>query len=52
MTSSDNTLRQLENFCQSVWLNYIRRHLLSSREFRRLIGEDGLRGMTANPTTF
>ncbi len=52
MTSSGNPLRQLENFGQSIWLDYIRRHLLSSPEFRRLIDEDGLKGMTSNPTIF
>lgn len=52
MTSSANPLRQLENFGQSVWLDYIRRQLLFSPEFRRLIEEDGLRGMTSNPTIF
>jgi transaldolase len=52
MTSSANPLRQLENFGQSVWLDYIRRHLLLSPEFRHLIEEDGLKGMTSNPTIF
>ena len=52
MTSSGNPLRQLENFGQSVWLDYIRRRLLLSPEFRRLIEEDGLKGMTSNPTIF
>jgi transaldolase/glucose-6-phosphate isomerase len=50
--SSGNPVRQLENFGQSVWLDYIRRHLLLSPEFRRLIEEDGLKGMTSNPTIF
>jgi transaldolase len=52
MSSSANPLRQLENFGQSVWLDYIRRDLLLSPEFRRLIEEDGLKGMTSNPTIF
>jgi transaldolase len=52
MTISDNPLRQLANFGQSLWLDYIRRHLLFSPELRRLIEEDGLRGMTSNPTIF
>src|ERR1700751_854131 len=52
MTSLANPLRQLENFGQSVWLDYIRRDLLLSPEFRRLIEEDGLKGMTSNPTIF
>jgi transaldolase/glucose-6-phosphate isomerase len=52
MTSSNNPLRQLEHFGQSIWLDYIQRHLLFSPEFRKLIEEDGLKGMTSNPTIF
>jgi len=52
MSNSQNPLRQLERFGQSVWLDYIRRQLLSSAEFRRMIDEDGLKGMTSNPTIF
>jgi transaldolase / glucose-6-phosphate isomerase len=52
MAHSDNPLRQLERFGQSVWLDFIRRRLLSSAEFRRMIEEDGLKGMTSNPTIF
>src|SRR5262249_61288018 len=52
MSNSNSPLRQLENFSQSVWLDYIRRHLLLSPEFQRLIEEDGLKGMTSNPTIF
>jgi transaldolase len=37
---------------QSVWLDYIRRDLLTGPELKRLIEEDGLRGMTSNPTIF
>jgi hypothetical protein len=31
---------------QSIWLDYIRRDLIASGQLRRLIEEDGLRGMT------
>jgi len=37
---------------QSVWYDYIRRSLITSGELQRLIDEDGLRGMTSNPTIF
>ena len=47
-----NPLKDLLNFGQSVWLDYIRRDLLTSGELKRLIDEDGLRGMTSNPTIF
>ncbi|MFZ4394365.1 MAG: transaldolase [Kiritimatiellia bacterium] len=47
-----NSLKQLRTLGQSFWLNYIRRDLLVSGELRRLIEEDGLRGMTSNPAIF
>jgi transaldolase len=37
---------------QSVWLDYIRRSFLTSGDFKRLIEEDGVRGVTSNPTIF
>ncbi|MGA2722316.1 MAG: transaldolase family protein [Bryobacteraceae bacterium] len=37
---------------QSIWLDYIRRDLTASGGLRRLIEEDGLRGMTSNPSIF
>jgi transaldolase/glucose-6-phosphate isomerase len=52
MANAENPLKQLEHFGQAVWLDYIRRHLLTSAEFRRILGEDGLKGMTSNPTIF
>jgi transaldolase/glucose-6-phosphate isomerase len=36
----------------SVWLDQIRRSLVESGELARMIAEDGLRGMTANPSIF
>jgi len=47
-----NPLQQLHTFGQSVWLDYIRRDLMTSGELARLISEDGLRGMTSNPAIF
>jgi transaldolase / glucose-6-phosphate isomerase len=47
-----NPLRDLLKFGQSVWLDYIRRDLITSGELKRLIEEDGLRGMTSNPAIF
>ena len=37
---------------QSIWLDYIRRSFLTSGDFKRLIEEDGVRGVTSNPTIF
>ncbi len=47
-----NPLKELNKFGQSVWLDFIRRDLFSSGELKRLIEEDGLRGMTSNPAIF
>src|SRR5262252_6865181 len=47
-----NPLKELLKFGQSVWLDFIRRDLLTSGELKRLIEQDGLRGMTSNPSIF
>jgi transaldolase / glucose-6-phosphate isomerase len=47
-----NPLKDLLKYGQSVWLDYIRRNLITSGELKRLIDEDGLRGMTSNPSIF
>jgi transaldolase/glucose-6-phosphate isomerase len=47
-----NPLIQLQNFGQSIWLDYIRRDLVKGGELQRLITVDGLRGMTSNPSIF
>ena len=47
-----NPLKELLKYGQSVWLDYIRRNLITSGELKRLIEEDGLRGMTSNPSIF
>jgi transaldolase/glucose-6-phosphate isomerase len=49
---AQNPLTELTKFGQSVWLDYIRRDLFASGELKRLIDEDGLRGMTSNPSIF
>jgi transaldolase/glucose-6-phosphate isomerase len=48
----NNPLKELGTLGQSVWLDYIRRDLIASGGLRRLIEEDGLRGMTSNPSIF
>ena len=49
---SENPLKALIGFGQSVWLDYIRRSLITTGELKRLIDEDGLRGVTSNPSIF
>jgi transaldolase/glucose-6-phosphate isomerase len=47
-----NPLKQLAEQGQSIWLDYIRRSLLTEGGLRRLVEEDGVRGVTSNPTIF
>ena len=47
-----NPLKELAGQGQSVWLDYISRDLLRSGELKRLVEEDGIRGVTSNPTIF
>jgi transaldolase len=47
-----NSLQQVGALGQSIWLDYIRRDLMAGGGLRRLIEEDGLRGMTSNPAIF
>ncbi len=47
-----NPLRALHPLGQSVWCDTISRSLLDSGELRRMIAEDGLRGVTSNPSIF
>jgi len=49
---STNPLKDLRQYGQSVWLDYIRRNLLTSGDLKKLIDDDGLMGMTSNPAIF
>ena len=51
-TPTPNPLKGLLGYGQSVWLDFIRRSLITSGELKRLIQEDGLRGVTSNPAIF
>ena len=47
-----NPLRAVAQLGQSIWLDYIRRTLITSGELKRLVDEDDLRGVTSNPSIF
>lgn len=47
-----NAVRALQDHGQSVWLDYIRRWLITSGELQHLVEQDGLRGITSNPSIF
>src|SRR5690242_15768935 len=50
--SMANPLRTLNEFGQSVWLDFVSRDLLKSGQLVQLIADDGLRGVTSNPSIF
>src|SRR5919201_5169920 len=47
-----NRLREIEALGQSIWIDNLNRALLDDGTLRRLIEEDGLSGVTSNPTIF
>ena len=46
-----NPILALQDVGQSIWLDYIRRDLITGGELNRLIGQ-GIRGVTSNPSIF
>jgi transaldolase len=49
---TQNALLGLQKYGQSVWLDYIRRNIILNGELQKLIDQDGLRGITSNPSIF
>ncbi len=47
-----NRLKELESLGQSIWLDFLSREFLASSDFARLIEQDGVKGMTSNPSIF
>ncbi len=50
--ATKNPLKQLLDYGQSMWLDYIRRDLFTTGKLKQMIADDGLRGMTSNPSIF
>jgi transaldolase/glucose-6-phosphate isomerase len=50
--ATKNPLKELLNYGQSMWLDYIRRDLFTTGQLKQMIADDGLRGMTSNPAIF
>jgi transaldolase/glucose-6-phosphate isomerase len=49
---TDNPLKALTTAGQAIWLDYLHQDLLSSGELKRLIADDGVTGLTSNPSIF
>jgi transaldolase/glucose-6-phosphate isomerase len=47
-----NPLLNIQEFGQSIWQDYIQRNIILSGELKQLIDEDGIRGVTSNPSIF
>ena len=50
LTPFDSAVRALQVFGQAVWIDYMRRSLIGSGELRRMIDEDGIRGVSFSPS--
>lgn len=51
-TRPQNALLELQKYGQSVWLDFIRRNIILNGELQKMIDQDGLRGITSNPSIF
>jgi transaldolase len=49
---SQNPLLDLQAFGQSIWIDFISRGMIVSGELQRMIEEDGVSGVTSNPSIF
>jgi transaldolase len=49
---ASNNVKQIHDFGQSIWLDFIDRQILTSGKLKQMIEEDGLRGVTSNPAIF
>lgn len=47
-----NRIKQVHEFGQSIWLDFIDRPIMNSGKLQQMIDEDGLRGITSNPAIF
>ncbi len=47
-----NKIKRIYDFGQSIWLDLLDRKIMDSGELKKLIDEDGIRGLTSNPAIF
>jgi transaldolase/transaldolase/glucose-6-phosphate isomerase len=48
----NNNVKSIRDFGQSIWLDFFDRKIMDSGELKRLIDEDGVSGVTSNPSIF
>lgn len=47
-----NKVKEIHSFGQSIWLDFIDRTIISSGNLKKLIDDDGISGVTSNPSIF
>ena len=47
-----NKLKSIQDLGQSIWLDFFDRKIMDTGELKKLIDDDGIRGVTANPSIF
>jgi len=47
-----NSLKQIHELGQSIWLDFIDRKIMQSGNLKKLIDDDGIMGVTSNPAIF
>jgi len=47
-----NKVKQIHSFGQSIWLDFIDREIIASGNLKKLMDDDGVRGVTSNPAIF
>ena len=48
----ENPLRKLEGYGQSIWMDFISRNVVVSGQLKKWVEEDGVSGVTSNPSIF
>lgn len=48
----ENRVKKIHEFGQSIWLDFIDRNIIQTGNLKKLIDEDGVRGVTSNPAIF
>jgi len=47
-----NRVKKIQDFGQSIWLDLLDREIMDSGKLKKLIEEDGVKGLTSNPAIF